>query len=282
MWIFVRHQHLSPESLSGYLDQRLSAGQRARVSRRLAACAGCRQELESWRGTLALLQGLDDVPTPRSFTLAGPPPAPAAAYQPLPLRAPRWVYAGAASVAGLALAVMVSAEAAGILPAPPLETGQAAQSGAAAPEAAMAADSAPALQSAEAPNQADETEGTPAPAAGAPAQAPASEPAPFTLEATPGPEPTPSGDAATAGPPGQPGPAASPESDQRTTMSAAQEEYKVMEDAPTAEPGAVALTPAEGTPLFWRVLQGVLAGLMIFLLGALTLKARRSGSAGQN
>jgi anti-sigma factor RsiW len=89
MWTFGRHRHLSPELLSGYLDQHLSPRERERVSRLLAACSNCREELQIWRDTRTLLRELEDVPAPRSFTLAGPPPVPVAAPQPLPLRAPR-------------------------------------------------------------------------------------------------------------------------------------------------------------------------------------------------
>jgi hypothetical protein len=266
MWLFRRHRHLSPELLSGYLDQRLTPAQRSRVSQGLASCAACREELESWRNTLALLQGLEDIPTPRSFTLAGPPPAPVAAPPPVPLRAPRWVYTGAASVAGLVLAVMVSVEAVGLAPAAHPDTGPGQSSMAAAPAQApqtgIAADSAePAaptppeaetMRAAEAPAEADDPD--------APRGIP---PVPFALDETPAPPEHP----AEFGILSVPG--------QEPALAEDAIGLEAIEEAPTADPGpAVDLAAAENAPLFWRVLQGVAATLLVVLLGALVLKGR--------
>lgn len=272
------------------------------MSRRLAECAACREELAGWRNTLAMLQGLDDVPAPRSFTLAGPPPAPVAALPPVPLRAPQWVYAGAASMAGLALAVMVSLDAAGLAP-PTLPTnapGSASQfsSQEQAPQPAIAQDSAPGESDAppEAPPESEAMR-----AAGAPEDAdgpqitravPPDEsddtPAPFALEATSGPEPTAApapgieGDGYAAdgavGPAAPPGPLGAGNGPAGPTGPE--------EEAPTADPAPVydhvLLSQAKGTPVLWRILQGTAGALLVVLLGALVLKRRTHRQSSSN
>ena len=122
MGIFNRHRHLRPEILSEYLDGRLDQRHQELVGRRLAACPSCQEELNTLRATVSALQSLPDLPLPRSFTLPTAPspdvpanlirkPAPPA---PLIMRMPGWAYGGAASLAALALALMLSAEAAGL------------------------------------------------------------------------------------------------------------------------------------------------------------------------
>ena len=122
MGIFNKHRHLGPEILSEYLDGRLDQGHQETVARRLADCPVCREELNTLRATVSALQSLPDLPLPRSFTLPAAPlpgssanlirkPAPPT---PFVMRMPGWAYGGAASVAGLALALMLSAEAAGL------------------------------------------------------------------------------------------------------------------------------------------------------------------------
>ena len=118
MWIFGRHRHLSAELLSEYLDERLSGAQQARVAQQVESCTSCRDELENLRATVSLLQALPELPMRRTFTLAAPPPEPITLRQPVAFRAPNWVYAGAASVAGLALAVLISADTVGLLTTP--------------------------------------------------------------------------------------------------------------------------------------------------------------------
>ncbi|MCH7620828.1 MAG: hypothetical protein IH870_02915 [Chloroflexi bacterium] len=119
MGIFNRHRHLRPEILSEYLDGRLDQRHQELVARRLADCPACREELNTLQATVSALQSLPDLPLPRSFTL---PTAPSPDYpaelirQPTPLvmKLPGWAYGSAASLAGLALALMLSAEAAGL------------------------------------------------------------------------------------------------------------------------------------------------------------------------
>ena len=120
MGIFNRHRHLGAEVLSEYLDGRLDQHHQELVALRLAECQTCREELDSLQITVSALHSLPDLPLPRSFTL-GTAPSPDYAGSigrkpaPLLVRAPSWVYAGAASMAGLALALMLSAEATGLL-----------------------------------------------------------------------------------------------------------------------------------------------------------------------
>ena len=122
MGIFNRHRHLRPEILSEYLDGRLDQRHQELVARRLAGCPACREELNTLQATVSALQNLPDLPLPRSFTLPIAPspdypanltraPAPPA---PLIMKLPGWAYGGAASLAGLALALMLSAEASGL------------------------------------------------------------------------------------------------------------------------------------------------------------------------
>ena len=122
MGIFNKHRHLRPEILSEYLDGRLDHRHQGLVAHRLAECAACREELNTLRATVAALQNLPDLPLPRSFTLPTAPtpdypaelirkPAPPAS---LVMKLPGWAYGSAASLAGLALALMLSAEAAGL------------------------------------------------------------------------------------------------------------------------------------------------------------------------
>ena len=109
------HKHVKPETLAEYLDGRLAGTAMARADRRLTSCATCRDELDSLRTTVSLLKGLPQVVPTRSFTMAAPPPQPALSL-PSPLfRMPQWVYAGAASVAAVVLAVLISADTTGAL-----------------------------------------------------------------------------------------------------------------------------------------------------------------------
>ena len=141
MGFLNRHRHLKPELLSEYLDGRLDQPHQGLVARRLADCPDCREELNTLRATVLALQSLPDLPLPHSFTL---PAAPSPDYssnlirkpEPLIMRMPGWAYGSAASLAGLALAVMLSVEAVGLgSPAIYQNAGQAAVAPVAAPVA---------------------------------------------------------------------------------------------------------------------------------------------------
>jgi len=116
MLIFRKgHTHIKQDDLSAYLDGQISRTDAARIDQRLAQCADCRQELDALRSTVSLLQRMPELALPRSFVMPGPPPAPLAIRPPAPLRMPQWVYSGSAAVAALVLAVLISADATGLL-----------------------------------------------------------------------------------------------------------------------------------------------------------------------
>ena len=116
MWTIRRnHQHIKFDALSEYLDGHLQAGALDRVEQQLAACGVCRDELESLRVTVGLLRELPVAEPRRSFITAAPPPVPVRPQPSTPFRLPQWAYAGAASVAAVVLAVLVSADATGLL-----------------------------------------------------------------------------------------------------------------------------------------------------------------------
>ena len=119
MGIFgLGHRHISPETLTEYLDGRLRSQTRERLERVMAGCADCRLEMESLRDTVAMLRQLPVMAPRRSFIMSAPPQVATQAVQrarPIsPFRVPQWAYAGAASVAALALAVLVSVDASGL------------------------------------------------------------------------------------------------------------------------------------------------------------------------
>jgi len=116
MLIFKRgHTHINQDDLSEYLDGRLSGTAAARIDLRLTECASCRRDLDALRSTVSLLQQMPELTLPRSFIMPGPPPAPVALRPPAPLRMPQWVYSGAAATAALVFAILVSADATGLL-----------------------------------------------------------------------------------------------------------------------------------------------------------------------
>ena len=118
MWIFDRHRHLSHDRLSEYIGNRLSPEERARIDGAVAECALCRKELESLGETRSLLQSLPQLEPSRSFVMARAPVAAAgvalAPARPLVFRAPSWAYAGAASLAGLAIALVLVTDGGGL------------------------------------------------------------------------------------------------------------------------------------------------------------------------
>ncbi len=126
MWLLrSAHKHIGQDTLSEYLDGRLQGRPLERVERQLGECDACRQDLAELRATVAMMQGLPMEAPRRSFVMSAPPPEPARAgpmrgRPNLALRAPNWVYAGAASVAALALAVTITVDATGGLTSDPL------------------------------------------------------------------------------------------------------------------------------------------------------------------
>ena len=121
MWLLKRtHKHIGRDTLSEYLDGRLQWGDLERVEEQLEECSSCRLELEELQATVAMIRQLPMEAPRRSFLMSAPPPEPARRRPALALRAPNWVYAGAVSVAALALAVTISLDATGGLSSDPL------------------------------------------------------------------------------------------------------------------------------------------------------------------
>ncbi|MCH8989552.1 MAG: hypothetical protein IIA92_12190 [Chloroflexi bacterium] len=121
MWLLrPAHKHIGQDTLSEHLDGRLRGRPLERVERQLGECDACRQDLAELQATVAMMRQLPMETHHRSFVMTAPPPEPARARPNLALRAPNWVYAGAASVAALALAITVSLDATGGLSSGPL------------------------------------------------------------------------------------------------------------------------------------------------------------------
>jgi len=110
MWLLrSTHKHIAQDTLNEYLDERLQDRALETVEQQLGECDACRLELEELCATVAMMQTLPMEAPRRSFVMSAPPPEPARAHPMLALRAPNWVYAGAASVAALAVTISVDA-----------------------------------------------------------------------------------------------------------------------------------------------------------------------------
>ena len=292
MWTLRRsHRHLGPDTLAEYMDGRLGAVARTRVDQQLAACTNCREELAELQATVALLQQLPVEPMPRSFTLPVPPARQASLRPSAPLRMPQWVYAGAASAAAVVLAVLISADATGLLETgtPPVERGIAdATAAASAVQAPLIQESAqgPAATVALKPEVSLQS-AAPAPLVEAAPPAPeaamaASEPPQAAPEAAmAAPEAAITSDAARAEETSSPLPAAgtgqavdavqAPPATAATSASA-----PPGPDVPTSKPqtGPPPVVEPVGTPTTWRVVEGVAAALGLVFLGGLLMRRR--------
>ncbi|MCE2462921.1 MAG: zf-HC2 domain-containing protein [Dehalococcoidia bacterium] len=113
MWIFRKNRaHISLETLSEYIDGRLSSGEHEKVERHLEGCYGCSAELESLRSTVSLLRRTPMRNPRRVYTLAEAPPLPS---MPWKARVPVWAYGTAASVVIALFALVLSADLSGSL-----------------------------------------------------------------------------------------------------------------------------------------------------------------------
>jgi hypothetical protein len=101
--------HLDPELLSAYLDQEVSAAERAVVQAHLEGCEACRLELESLGWTVALLQRLPLVEPPRTFYVTEAMLAPERAPSFLERLLQQWrpLLGSAAALAALLLLVVL-------------------------------------------------------------------------------------------------------------------------------------------------------------------------------
>jgi hypothetical protein len=301
MWTLKRgHRHLGPDTLAEYMDGRLGAVARTRVDQQLAACTDCREELEELHATVALLQQLPVEPAPRSFTLPVPPARQASRPPSLrpsaPLRMPQWVYAGAASAAAVVLAVLISADATGLLETgtPPVERG--------------IADETAAASAAQAPLIQESAQGPAATVASKPeislqssAAAPLVEAAPAAPEAAmAAPEPPQAApEAALAAPEAAITPDAARAEEMPSPITAAGTGQAVDAvkappataatsastppgaDLPTSKPhaGLAPVVEPGGTATTWRVVEGVAAALGLVFLGGLLMRRRSQRGA---
>ena len=109
------HRHLGAETLNEYLDDRLSAAAGDRVRQVVAGCPDCGLELAALQQTRLLLRQLPEVAPRRSFFISPsnePATVPPAATW---VRLPQWAYAGTASLAALALTLMIVVDATGLV-----------------------------------------------------------------------------------------------------------------------------------------------------------------------
>ena len=90
------------DQLSAYVDGELRASAAERLEAHLAACEGCRLEMEQLRATTAALRDLAEIEVPRSFTLS---PERAAARRPLTGAAAPFALGMRLAAAGLAVAL---------------------------------------------------------------------------------------------------------------------------------------------------------------------------------
>ncbi len=105
-----RKRHVSQENLSEYLDNRLSDEDGRKVEMHLSACGECREDFESLRSTVELVQRTPLVKPRRSFVLAK---APATAPQRTGI--PTWAAGLATSAALAAFLVILSSDLSGVL-----------------------------------------------------------------------------------------------------------------------------------------------------------------------
>ena len=114
------HRHLGAETLNEYLDDRLSAATGDRVRQVVSGCPDCGLELAALQQTRLLLRQLPEVAPRRSFFIS-PSDEPAPAHPATTwtattwLRLPQWTYAGTASLAALALTLMIVVDATGLV-----------------------------------------------------------------------------------------------------------------------------------------------------------------------
>ena len=289
MWTMKRrHQHIKAETLTEYLDGRIGGPTVARLDQQLAACGVCRDELESLRTTVMLLRELPVEASGRSFTMAAPPPEPVRSRSSPQVRVPQWVYAGAASMAAIILAVLVTADATGLLaPDEPTAAGELAAAPATiratevdeasskdSPQAAPALEAAaPVAMEDTGPPADDELSQPPqaAMAAAESASAPEEAPTATGMEA---------GDAAPQIELSEPESASKAEPpESRTRVSSPEVEAQPPVTVP--ETSRVPVSTEKGTALFWRLLEGIAGALGLVFLAAFAIKwkiSRQTGS----
>ena len=109
--------HRIRESLSSYVDGEVTEAERLQVERHLETCADCRAEADSLRSLVGLLRRMPEIEPPRSFALAEAP-APVRGMPAL-----QWALRTTALSTAFVLAVVFSADLAGVLPGDPAGIG---------------------------------------------------------------------------------------------------------------------------------------------------------------
>ena len=107
MRLFTRDRHRRwLEDISAYIDDELEPVRKEALERHLESCTSCREELESLRGVVSLLNRVPEAPVPRSFTLAE-----------APARGPQWFirYSAPLRYSGAVAALLLIAVVAGDL-----------------------------------------------------------------------------------------------------------------------------------------------------------------------
>ena len=258
----------------------------AKIEGRLQACDTCRAELEELRATIAVVRQMPMEQPRRSFVMDAPPPQPVQTGKSFHLRAPSWAYAGAASIAVVALAVLVSVDATGGLspsadspeavvataPQNRAVASQAAATAVASPMAAAAQAQEEAPQAAAAGEAADSTALTDQ-AARSPEGDGAGEPESTFSRAAPEGE-----DSAGIAPPSDPAAVEEAGTPSAAAANAAEplpEPAQAPGPAPESAPAAEVVETTDGTYVWVRVLEGLAAAAALVFVVVLVL-ARRS------
>lgn len=294
MWLLKSsHKHINQETLSEYLDGRLQGRDLERVDLRLGECGPCRQALDELRATVAMAQQLPMETPRRSFVMSAPPLEIRSTRPGLALRVPNWVYAGAASVAALALVVTVSMDASGGLSSDPLrQDDMATTTLAAAPVSEQLSVAAPADARESGGIASVEDEPTGGTGGGLPTQEfsapPGSSPIPLVAPAQgnggsdsttepAGGEPPPTAfmfDEHLTGEGGIPGPRSEPAPTATINESA---KTLAVEESASPENAESAFDDPDGkTSIWWRVLEVAAGMLAVVFLAGLTLRWRNN------
>ncbi len=302
--------HRSLETLSEYLDGRLSGRELEDLERHLEACSMCGEELESLQFTVGLLRRVPMAEPRRIFTL-GEAPSPAPVRR--EMRVPAWAYGAAASVVVLFFAAVLSADLGGVLaqdvsvPEAPVEAAAPAAPEGLRTEVVRETEGVVIEKEVVIEQEAVETEmsapsevgvsqaaATPAVAAAEMAQ----DAAPVAM--APPPEVAPVAPEAVEEAVALPAPElAEATAEVESTASEAATAAGVPAEAPFPTPAAGVLEPAdsavpapvgdqvaeptppeeamESTPAFWRVLEGVLGAVALLVVAAAIWRLRRRG-----
>ena len=119
-------RHCSAETVSSFLDGAMRDSEMRKVASHLASCFDCAQKADDMRGVVGSLRTMPTVPAPRSFAVAAPARAFAAAparpwWRPAPVEG----FRAMAAAAAIALAVVFAGDISGAIGTPqaPIQLG---------------------------------------------------------------------------------------------------------------------------------------------------------------